>query len=149
MPLTDGQIILRLLLASRIGAVLGIERELRRKSAGFRTNILIAAGSCIFALISLMLGSGDPTRVPGQIVTGIGFLGAGVIIRNETGKRVHGLTTAACVWLTACVGAACGIGAWRLIAVAAPAVFILLVLGGPFERFIHRHWPESTEPDTD
>ena len=87
------------------------------------------------------------SRVIQGIVTGIGFLGAGVIIRNESGKRIHGLTTAACVWLAACFGAACGLGEWTTVAIAAPIVFIVLVFGGGFEKWVHRHWPmpEDTE----
>jgi putative Mg2+ transporter-C (MgtC) family protein len=142
-------IVIRLSVAALAGVALGLNRDLRGKPTGVRTLGLVGLASAV-AVLAVGSDSADAaSRVIQGIVTGIGFLGAGVIIRNETGKRVHGLTTAACVWLTACVGAACGIGAWRLIAVAAPAVFILLVLGGPFERFIHRHWPESTEPDTD
>ncbi len=142
-------IVIRLSVAALAGVALGLNRDLRGKPTGVRTLGLVGLASAV-AVLAVGSDSADAaSRVIQGIVTGIGFLGAGVIIRNETGKRVHGLTTAACVWLTACVGAACGIGAWRLIAVAAPAVFILLVLGGPFEQFIHRHWPESTEPDTD
>ena len=77
---------------------------MRRKSAGFRTNILIAAGSCIFTLAALGFGTGDPTRVPGQIVTGIGFLGAGAILHSS--ERVHGMTTAAMIWVNAALGTA-------------------------------------------
>ena len=83
------------------------------------------------------------SRVIQGILTGIGFLGAGVIIRNEKGQHVHGLTTAACVWLTACMGSACGVGEWRLVLLGAPMVFAILVLGGPFERWVHRRWPQT------
>ena len=75
------------------------------------------------------------------IVTGIGFLGAGVIIRSEKGKHVHNLTTAACVWLTACVGMTCGVGEWRLLLVGAPIVAVILIFGGTFEKWVHRQWP--------
>ena len=85
---------------------------MRRKSAGFRTNILIAAGSCIFTLAALGFGTGDPTRVPGQIVTGIGFLGAGAILHSS--ERVHGMTTAAMIWVNAALGTASGAGEFRL-----------------------------------
>jgi len=142
-------IVIRLCVATLVGVALGLNRDLRGKPTGVRTLGLVGLASAL-AVMAVARGTiADASRVIQGIVTGIGFLGAGVIIRNETGKRVHGLTTAACVWLTACVGAACGIGEWRLIAVALPAVFILLVLGGPFERFVHRIWPQADEPDID
>ena len=75
------------------------------------------------------------------IVTGVGFLGAGVIVRSEKGHHVHGLTTAACVWVTACVGAACAIAQWQIVVIGVVLVLILLVFGGPFERAIDRRWP--------
>jgi putative Mg2+ transporter-C (MgtC) family protein len=142
-------IIIRLSIAALAGVVLGLNRDLRGKPTGVRTLGLVGLASAVAVVAVGRGGSADASRVIQGIVTGIGFLGAGVIIRTETGKRVHGLTTAACVWLTACLGAACGVGDWWLIAAAAPVVFILLVLGGPFERLIHRHWPGPVEPDTD
>ncbi len=83
------------------------------------------------------------------IVTGIGFLGAGVIIRNDTGKRIHGLTTAACVWLTACIGAACAIGDLKIIFLSAPIAALILFFGGPLEKFVRRHSPLPDDPDND
>ena len=80
------------------------------------------------------------------IVTGIGFLGAGVIIRSEKGKHVHNLTTAACVWLTACTGAACAVGEWRLVTVGAILTIAQLLFGGPFERWAHRLVPPVEKP---
>ena len=74
-------------------------------------------------------------------MTGVGFLGAGVIIRSEKGHHVRGLTTAACVWVTACVGAACAIAQWQIVVIGVVLVLILLVFGGPFERAIDRRWP--------
>src|SRR5918911_5605618 len=97
--LSDAELVSRLLTAALLGAIIGFERELRQKTAGLRTNILIAVGSALFTLMSYELaadGSGDPGRVAAQIVTGIGFLGAGAIMR--TGSSVQGLTTAATVW---------------------------------------------------
>jgi putative Mg2+ transporter-C (MgtC) family protein len=134
VPITDGQIVLRLLLAAAIGAVLGLERELRRKSAGFRTNILIAVGSSVFTLIALSLGGGDPTRVPGQIVTGIGFLGAGAILHSS--HRVHGMTTAAMIWVNAALGTAAGAGEYRLALYGAALTLAVLLVLGPLERTI-------------
>jgi putative Mg2+ transporter-C (MgtC) family protein len=134
VALTDGQIIVRLLLAAGIGAALGIERELRRKSAGFRTNILISVGSCIFTLIALAMGTGDPTRVPGQIVTGIGFLGAGAILHSS--HRVYGMTTAAMIWVNAALGTAAGAGEFRLAIYGAALTLAVLLILGPLEHTI-------------
>ena len=97
-PLSDTELIRRLLLAALLGGVLSFEREIRQKSAGLRTNILIAIGSALFTLMSYELAEasgGDPSRVAAQIVTGIGFLGAGAIMRTRSG--VQGLTTASTV----------------------------------------------------
>lgn len=92
-----------------MGGIVGLEREINNKSAGFRTNILVAIGACIFTLISLRLTTnmGDPSRVIGQVVSGIGFLGAGVILHR--GVNVHGLTTAATIWCSAALGCLSGI----------------------------------------
>src|SRR6266498_2133147 len=100
----------RLGLAALLGALLGLEREWHNRSAGLRTNTLIALGSAVFTLMSIMMvardGQGDATRIPAQIVTGIGFLGGGAILRTRGG--VQGLTTAATVWVNAAVGMAAG-----------------------------------------
>src|SRR5437763_12555929 len=100
----------RLLLAAVLGAAIGVEREYRQKPAGLRTNILIAIGSCLFTIVSLSLTAGAPdrSRVAGQIVTGIGFLGGGAIMRNR--DTVHGMTTAATIWVNAAIGIAAGAG---------------------------------------
>ena len=98
-PPTDLEVIQRLLLAATAGGIIGAEREFRRKSAGFRTNILIAMGSALFTMLSATLAAGaggDSTRIAAQILTGIGFLGAGVIMRE--GFNISGLTTAASIW---------------------------------------------------
>jgi putative Mg2+ transporter-C (MgtC) family protein len=134
-PLSDMELIQRLLLAAAIGGLLGAERELRRKSAGFRTNILIALGAAIFTIASLTLaGSGDPTRIAAQIVTGIGFLGAGSILHSRDG--VHGLTTAATVWVNAALGVAAGGGQYHLAIIAGAIVLSVLLVLGPIEAAI-------------
>jgi putative Mg2+ transporter-C (MgtC) family protein len=141
------EIALRLGVATLAGALLGLNRDLHNKPTGVRTLGLVGIAS---ALIVLAVGgnSGDISRVMQGIVTGIGFLGAGVIVRNERGKRVHGLTTAASVWFTACAGAAAGAGHWQMVALAAPFVFVLLIFGGSFEKLFHRQMPEPEDPDT-
>jgi putative Mg2+ transporter-C (MgtC) family protein len=134
--LSDIELIQRLLLAAAIGGLIGAERELRRKSAGFRTNIIIALGSAIFTISSLTLSPehGDPTRLAAQIVTGIGFLGAGAILRNRDG--VHGLTTAATVWVNAALGVAAGGGLFRLAIIAGAITLTVLLVLGPIEAAI-------------
>jgi putative Mg2+ transporter-C (MgtC) family protein len=95
-------------LALFLGSIIGVERQLHQKIAGLRTNALVAVGSCGFVVFSSMVGEGDPTRIAAQIVTGIGFLGAGVILRE--GTNVHGLNTAATLWCSAMVGIFTGAG---------------------------------------
>src|SRR5688500_2412148 len=134
--LSDIELIQRLLLAAVIGGLIGAERELRRKSAGFRTNILIGLGAAIFTICSVTLapGPGDPTRIAAQIVTGIGFLGAGAIIPNRDG--VQGLTTAATVWVNAALGVAAGGGEFRLAIIGGAVVLGVLLVLSPIEAAI-------------
>ena len=133
------------------GAALGLNRDLHGKPTGVRTLGLVGLASALIVHRGRVDGEGDASRVMQGIVTGIGFLGAGVIIRSENGKHVHNLTTAACVWLTACVGAACGVGQWRLLADRRADCFRrLLVFGGTFEKWVHRHMAgarDETEND--
>ena len=112
------EFILRILAAAGMGAVIGLERELRSKEAGIRTHFLVALGSALFMIISAygfegaQAGRFDVARVAAQVVTGIGFLGAGVIIFQK--NSVHGLTTAAGLWVTAAIGLGCGGGMYVL-----------------------------------
>lgn len=138
-PLSDLELIQRLLLAAALGAALGFERELRQKSAGLRTNILIAVGSALFTLMSINMArspGADATRIAAQIVTGIGFLGAGAIMR--TGSGVQGLTTAATVWVNAAVGVAVGGGEYHLAVLATAVTLAALLVLSPLERIIER-----------
>lgn len=125
--LHDG--ILRLLASVLVGALIGIEREYRSKSAGLRTFTLMCLGSTIFTMLSDVFESSGTGRIAANIVTGIGFLGAGVIFKNE--ERVQGLTTAAIIWVTAALGMAIGDGYIELSIVG--AVLVLAILLG-FER---------------
>jgi putative Mg2+ transporter-C (MgtC) family protein len=124
--LSFGQEILALIAAAVLGSVIGIERELSGKPAGFRTNTMICVGAALIMLVSLRLGSGDEssTRIAAQIVSGVGFLGAGAIIRDRGG--VHGLTTAASIWLVAGVGMACGAGMYWLAVVVTLISWLIL-----------------------
>jgi putative Mg2+ transporter-C (MgtC) family protein len=140
-------IALRLGSATLVGAALGLNRDLHGKPTGVRTLGLVGLGSAL-AVLSVSEGSGaDASRVIQGIVTGVGFLGAGVIIRNTEDHNVHGLTTAACVWLTACTGAACAAAQWRVIWIALPLVFLILLFGGSFEKAFHRRWSRNEKPD--
>ncbi len=139
-------IAMRLGAAALVGAALGLNRDLHGKPTGVRTLGLVGLGSAL-AVLSLDEGSGDASRIIQGIVTGVGFLGAGVILRSNEGRQVHGLTTAACVWLTACVGAACAAAQWRVIMIGVGLVFLILMLGGPFEKAIHRRWPGGESKD--
>lgn len=136
-------ILLRLGAAALIGAVIGINRDLHGKPVGVRTLGVVSLGSALVILASMDFDTGlgvDPNPVSRAIqgvLTGIGFLGAGVIVRS-TGQRVHGLTTAALIWLTACLGVVCGLGAWRVALGALLVVFFLLSGGGALERWLHR-----------
>ena len=137
-PITDIELIRRLVTAALLGAALGFEREIRQKDAGLRTNILIAVGAALFTLMSIEISgpSGDPGRIAAQIVTGIGFLGAGAIIRTDGG--IQGLTTAATVWVNAAVGVAAGGGQYHLAIIATGITLAALLVLHPIERTIAR-----------
>ena len=133
----------RVLIAALLGAALGLEREWRGKEAGLRTNTLIAIGSALFAALSTTFG-GDPARIAAQIVTGVGFLGAGAIMRN--GANVHGLTTAAMIWVNAAVGMAAGSGHIRLAALVTVIVLVAMLILMPLDRQFDSRKPGRTAP---
>jgi putative Mg2+ transporter-C (MgtC) family protein len=151
--LHGGDAFLRLVFACALGGVIGFERELRDREAGIRTHLLVSLGSALFTIVSAygfheFLASGDnivrtdPTRIAAQIVTGIGFLGAGAIIRE--GLSVRGLTTAATLWVVAAIGMACGAGYyWPAAATTALTLFALWPLRILAYRFIERMKPEE------
>ncbi len=121
---------LRLVLALVVGAVVGLERERLGRPAGLRTFILVALGSCLFMLVSFYVaeinGRGDPGRIAAQVVTGIGFLGGGLLLR--TGDTVRGLTTAAGIWAVAALGLAAGAGMYTITVVGTVLVLIVLAV---------------------
>lgn len=147
------EIILRLGGATLIGAAIGLNRDLHGKPIGVRTLGLVSLASAIATLAVTRYG-GDSfnatdaaSRVMQGVLTGIGFLGAGVIVRRNIGGRVHGLTSAACAWATACLGLVCGLATWPIVAIGVVFVFALLLFGGPFERMVHRRlWPTDAAP---
>jgi len=119
-------------LALLLGSAIGFERQWNQKMAGLRTNALVALGSCGFVVFSMLVGQGDPTRVAAQVVSGIGFLGAGIILRE--GINVHGLNTAATLWCSAMVGTFAGGGYWAPSVVAAGFVVATNLLLRPLIR---------------
>ena len=153
--LSTAEALLRLLLAAGLGGAIGLERELRDHEAGFRTHLLVALGACVFTLVSAYAWTDwtfstprgvvfDPTRIAAQIVTGIGFLGAGAIIVR--GISVRGLTTAATLWVVAAIGMAAGTGYY---AVGIGASLLVLISLGPLKlistRLVARVRPEEAE----
>ncbi|MBM3119522.1 MAG: MgtC/SapB family protein [Chloroflexi bacterium] len=127
-PVID--VILRLLLAAALGAGIGYQRERANKPAGLRTHILICLGSALFTVVSVFgfNGNADPSRVAAGIVTGIGFIGAGVILRGVRGDHIVGITTAASVWVTAAIGLAAGAGMYLVsFIVAVISVLVLMI----------------------
>ncbi len=127
-----------ILLAICCGAAVGFERQFKRKPAGLRTNILICLGAAVFTIISgRMAGDKDSvTRIAAQIVTGVGFLGAGAVIQDRGG--IHGLTTAATIWLVASIGMACGAKLYQLAGVLTLIAIIVLVGLGYLEKIFAR-----------
>lgn len=127
-----------ILVAAFVGGLIGIEREYRDKSAGFRTMILIAVGSTLFTILSSIMGvqEGESSRIAAAVVTGIGFLGAGVILKD--GVSVQGLTTAASIWLVSSLGMAAGVGEYELVFyITALSLFVLWILP-PFEHWLNK-----------
>jgi putative Mg2+ transporter-C (MgtC) family protein len=128
------------LLAVGCGAVIGIERQFKHKPAGLRTNIMICLGAAVFTLISERMASGtqgEITRIAAQIVTGVGFLGAGAVIQDRGG--IHGLTTAATIWLVASVGMACGARLYYLAIITTVLALAVLIGLGRIDRYFERH----------
>lgn len=131
-------IALPLLIAAGAGGLIGLEREYRSKSAGFRTMILIAVGSCLFTMLSVIIGGddGESSRIAASVVAGIGFLGAGAILKD--GLTIRGLTTAASVWLAASIGMASGVGEYGLVLVVTLIALVVLLILPLFERVLGR-----------
>jgi putative Mg2+ transporter-C (MgtC) family protein len=121
-------ILSRLLVALVLGGALGLERESKGRAAGLKTHILVSVGSALFVMAPLLAGvsAADVTRVMQGIVSGIGFLGAGAILKLDKEERVHGLTTAAGIWMTAAIGMAAGMG-MSMLAMASTVIALLVV----------------------
>jgi len=148
--------IISIILAVALGGAIGLEREVRGKAAGLRTNILICLGAAVFTIISRQITDGlaaevSPARIAAQIVTGVGFLGAGAIIRDRGG--IHGLTSAATIWLVASIGMACGAQLYQLALVTTLLAIVVLIglarLEKPLQRFRKERKLQSTTDDHD
>lgn len=135
----------RLLSAALIGGAIGLNRDLHHKPSGLRTLSIVGLGSAL-AVTAVAGDTAAASRIMQGLVTGIGFLGAGVILRDQGNGKVHGLTTAAAVWTTACLGAVCGLGAWQLVLIGSAIMAVILSVGGRLEKAIHRglDTPQST-----
>lgn len=119
-----------------LGILIGAEREYRNKSAGLRTFILICFGSCLFTILSIKIGVDDPDRIAANIITGIGFLGAGVIFKGD--NKIDGITTATTIWATASIGMAVGSGYVYLAVLGTVLVLVILSSLTSFEKLIDR-----------
>jgi putative Mg2+ transporter-C (MgtC) family protein len=137
------EIVLRLGVATLAGGLIGLNRDLHGKPIGLKTLGLVGLATAMVVMLADPSGDGgrisDATsRIIQGILTGIGFLGAGVIVHAEHHFRVRGLTSAASTWLAACVGIACGVGQWRIVTVALVIALALLTVGRRLERWLHR-----------
>lgn len=135
--------VFRLVLATALGAAVGVNRELCEKPAGLRTHALVALGAGLMALIGLSLTSpddaerfGPASRVLQGLVAGIGFIGGGVILHREESKEVHGLSTAASIWIVSAIGIAAGCGLWITASSSAGLALTILALGEPLDRLL-------------
>jgi len=149
--MADIDIVLRLLAAAVCGLVLGLQREVTDKPIGMRTLALVSLGAATVAATALHFPglASDPDAVSRVLqgvlqglMVGVGFIGAGVILRDESTKKVHGLTTATTVWIAAAVGIACGIGDWKVAATALVLALVILIVLKRFERHVTRE-PEQ------
>lgn len=138
-------ILIRIIFSIILGSVIGLERELTNKSAGLRTQIMVCLGSCLFTILSIygfstavsLYPIGDPSRVAAQIITGIGFIGAGTVLRQ--GLTVTGLTTASTLWIVAAIGMACGCGKISIATISTIFAVVILVIIRMFELKLMPH----------
>jgi putative Mg2+ transporter-C (MgtC) family protein len=141
------EIFLRLLIAMAIGCVIGIDRNLRGKPTGMKTLGLVALGAALATMASMNFAMGTESyshdavsRAIQGVITGIGFLGAGVIVHERSSEKVRGLTTAASIWVTAAVGIVCGVGWWKVALMATALILLLFTVGRRVEHMLQRRW---------
>jgi putative Mg2+ transporter-C (MgtC) family protein len=143
----------RLGTATALGALIGLNRRVRHHPAGLRTHALVALGAATATAIGFSLGASPAdqaaaaSRIIQGILTGIGFVGAGVVLHRNDPVGVHGLTTAASIWLVAILGIACGAGLVTPALVAFALVFLVLMVGGPIERFFEERHTRRRDPE--
>jgi putative Mg2+ transporter-C (MgtC) family protein len=147
IPADNWSLAARLALAALLGGLLGLNREMALKPAGMRTHALVALGAALATITGLALtmpgeDPAAPSRIIQGIVAGIGFIGSGVILHRRDNHTVEGLTTAASIWVIAATGVAVGAGLWRASAIVVAISLILLVIGSPIDRLVHR-WGRS------
>jgi putative Mg2+ transporter-C (MgtC) family protein len=145
------EIILRLGIATLAGGLIGLNRDLHGKPIGLKTLALVSLATAMLLVLvhsdEAKIVSDAGSRVMQGILTGIGFLGAGVIVHAGRHFRVRGLTSAACTWLAACIGIVCGLGQWRLVIIALVITFAVLTVGGRMERWLHKRLGGKGEPE--
>ncbi|MFP5503967.1 MAG: MgtC/SapB family protein [Candidatus Sericytochromatia bacterium] len=140
-PFLLDEVLIKTLIACLLCGLIGLEREYRQKTAGFRTHMLVGLGSTMFTLLSLHgFGASDPSRIAAQIVSGIGFIGAGAILRQ--GLSVRGLTTASTLWLVASIGMAVGVG-WYTPALVVTSAALLALIALPYLEAALPSWPTA------
>jgi putative Mg2+ transporter-C (MgtC) family protein len=144
LPADTMEVALRLFAATLIGGCIGLDREVRRKPAGVRTHALVALGAALVTLVVTRLAPANyehldaVSRAIQGIIAGVGFLGGGAILKSSEHDIVHGLTTAASIWLVASLGIACGAGQWVAALIALALALTILIVGGPVDNLVHR-----------
>jgi putative Mg2+ transporter-C (MgtC) family protein len=153
-PSTLTALFVRLLLAAALGAAVGINRELQQKPAGFRTHAMVALGAALMSLVAVGLSRGhEPldtssiSRVLQGIIAGIGFVGAGVILRRDDAQGVHGVTTATSIWVVAAIGMATGLGMWAPAVAAVVLALFVLTVGEVADRALYRFHSDRARDD--
>jgi len=148
------EIFFRLSVAVLIGCVVGLDRNMHGKPTGVKTLGLVALGASLvtmastdFAVAHVGHYADAVSRTIQGVITGIGFLGAGVIVHDQSTERVKGLTTAASIWVTAAIGVICGMGAWQVAAIALALVLVLFLVGRPLERELHKRWLQKSSEE--
>lgn len=146
---SDWDVAIRLVVATLLGALIGLERESHGKEAGFRTYALVSLGSALVMIVSVQIffiykiAATDPSRIAAQVVSGIGFLGAGAIIRSPSGgtgrDAVKGLTTAAGIWAASGIGLACGIGLYHSAIITTVLTLVVLMFFSRVNRWLNRN----------
>jgi putative Mg2+ transporter-C (MgtC) family protein len=144
IPTNEWTLAGRLGLAALLGGILGVNREIALKPAGMRTHALVALGAALATITGLALSqppgedNAAPSRIIQGLVAGIGFIGSGVILHRRDNHTVEGLTTAASIWVIAAVGVAVGAGLWRASTIVVVISLVLLAIGSPIDRLVHR-----------